>query len=179
MVKPQFEVGKDRVGKGGVVRDLGAARRGGAARGRRGGPPRLGRPRGHHQPAARTVGQRRVLPVAAARRGDDRCATTSRAEVERSRRGWGCRVRRWTRERAATHRGEPVRRVLLLAHTGRDDAREVARAFCKALTAHGIVVGCSSARPPTSGSTRAPFDPAIETVGRRTAAPPRTASWPS
>jgi NAD+ kinase len=30
--------------------------------------------------------------------------------------------------------------VLLLAHTGRPEAREVARAFCKALTAHGIVV---------------------------------------
>ncbi len=37
--------------------------------------------------------------------------------------------------------GEPeVRRVLLLAHTGRDEAREVARSFCKALSAHGIVV---------------------------------------
>ena len=34
----------------------------------------------------------------------------------------------------------PPRRVLLLAHTGREDAREVARAFCKALAAHGIVV---------------------------------------
>jgi NAD+ kinase len=33
-----------------------------------------------------------------------------------------------------------TRRVLMIAHTGRDDAREVARAFCKALTAHGIVV---------------------------------------
>ncbi|NYG57480.1 NAD+ kinase [Nocardioides daedukensis] len=32
------------------------------------------------------------------------------------------------------------RRVLLLAHTGREDAREVARAFAKALTAHGIIV---------------------------------------
>ncbi|CAI9415293.1 NAD kinase [Nocardioides sp. T2.26MG-1] len=32
------------------------------------------------------------------------------------------------------------RRVLLLAHTGRDDARDVARAFAKALTAHGLVV---------------------------------------
>lgn len=35
--------------------------------------------------------------------------------------------------------GEP-RRVLLVAHTGRDDAREVARGFAKALTAHGLVV---------------------------------------
>ena len=32
------------------------------------------------------------------------------------------------------------RRVLLIAHTGRDDAREVARAFVKALTANGLVV---------------------------------------
>lgn len=32
------------------------------------------------------------------------------------------------------------RQVLLVAHTGRDDAREVARSFTKALTAHGIVV---------------------------------------
>jgi NAD+ kinase len=35
---------------------------------------------------------------------------------------------------------DPTRRILLLAHTGRPDAREVARAFCKALTHHGIVV---------------------------------------
>ena len=34
----------------------------------------------------------------------------------------------------------PVRRVLLVAHTGRDDAREVARAFAKSLTTHGLVV---------------------------------------
>src|ERR671921_2125415 len=34
-----------------------------------------------------------------------------------------------------------VRRVLLLAHTGREDAREVARLFVKALSSHGIVVG--------------------------------------
>ena len=33
MVKPQFEVGKDRVGAGGVVRDPAAAGRGGAGRG--------------------------------------------------------------------------------------------------------------------------------------------------
>jgi NAD+ kinase len=34
----------------------------------------------------------------------------------------------------------PTRRVLMIAHTGRDEAREVGRAFAKALTAHGIVV---------------------------------------
>lgn len=32
------------------------------------------------------------------------------------------------------------RRVLLVAHTGRDDAREVARSFAKALNTHGLVV---------------------------------------
>ena len=40
-----------------------------------------------------------------------------------------------------TTSSEPAtRRVLLVAHTGRDDAREVARSFTKALTSHGIVV---------------------------------------
>lgn len=34
----------------------------------------------------------------------------------------------------------PARRVLLVAHTGRDDAREVARSFAKALASHGLVV---------------------------------------
>ena len=44
-----------------------------------------------------------------------------------------------------------VRRVLLLAHTGREEARDVARAFVPALTAHGHrACGCSRTRPPTS-----------------------------
>jgi len=34
----------------------------------------------------------------------------------------------------------PSRRVLMIAHTGRDEARDVARAFSKALIAHGVVV---------------------------------------
>jgi len=33
-----------------------------------------------------------------------------------------------------------VRRVLMLAHTGREDARDVARAFAKSLASHGVVV---------------------------------------
>ena len=36
-----------------------------------------------------------------------------------------------------TGSGEP-RRVLVLAHTGREDAREVARTFVEKLTGHGI-----------------------------------------
>jgi len=56
------------------------------------------------------------------------------------------------------------RRVLLLAHTGRDDAREVARAFCKALTAHGIVVRLLAEEAEDLGIDPSLFDPAIETV---------------
>ena len=42
MVKPQFEVGKERVGKGGVVRDPRSACRGGAAVADAGRAARLG-----------------------------------------------------------------------------------------------------------------------------------------
>ena len=45
MVKPQFEVGKDRLGKGGVVRDLGAPRRRRRRRRASRGAAWLGRPR--------------------------------------------------------------------------------------------------------------------------------------
>ena len=54
-------------------------------------------------------------------------------------------------------------RVLLLAHTGREEAREVARAFCKALTGHGIVVRLladEAARPRIW--TPRQFDPPVE-----------------
>ena len=43
MVKPQFEVGRDRIGKGGVVRDPAAAARGRARRRGRGARPRAPR----------------------------------------------------------------------------------------------------------------------------------------
>lgn len=46
---------------------------------------------------------------------------------------------------------ESVRRVLLVAHTGRDDAREVARAFAKALTAHGLLVRLLPGEAPNLG----------------------------
>lgn len=57
-----------------------------------------------------------------------------------------------------------TRRVLLLAHTGRDDARQVARAFCKALTAHGIVVRVLAAEAEDLDLEPEKFDPEIETV---------------
>ena len=62
MVKPQFEVGKDRLGKGGVVRDPELrVRRTGGRDGRCGAG--LGDPRDHGEPAAGSVGKRRVFPV--------------------------------------------------------------------------------------------------------------------
>ena len=55
-----------------------------------------------------------------------------------------------------------TRRVLLLAHTGRDEARDVARAFCKALNGHGIVVRMLSAEARDLGLDPDGSDPAIE-----------------
>jgi NAD+ kinase len=57
-----------------------------------------------------------------------------------------------------------LRRVLLLAHTGRDDAREVAREFCKALTGHGIVVRLLAEEARDLELDPSLFDPTIETT---------------
>ena len=72
MVKPQFEVGKERVGKGGVVRDpalraeaVATVADAAAARG-------WGARAVTVSPLPGAVGQRRVLPVAAARAGGGR-----------------------------------------------------------------------------------------------------------
>ena len=77
MVKPQFEVGKDRVGKGGVVRDL-ELRVEAVVRGRdcvrR---TRMGSQGSGDQSVAWAVGQCRVLPVAAPRRAPDRSGRRS------------------------------------------------------------------------------------------------------
>ena len=72
MVKPQFEVGKDNVGKGGVVRDPDLRARAVVAVAEAAARRGWGAPGGHHQPAAGALGQRGVLPVAAARRGPGR-----------------------------------------------------------------------------------------------------------
>ncbi|MCW2765635.1 MAG: ppnK [Nocardioides sp.] len=54
------------------------------------------------------------------------------------------------------------RRVLMLTHTGRDEAREVALAFCKALTGHGIIVRLLPAEAAVLGLDPAGYDPRIE-----------------
>ncbi|WP_211754670.1 NAD kinase [Nocardioides gansuensis] len=57
------------------------------------------------------------------------------------------------------------RRVLLLAHTGRADARDVARACAKSLTSHGIVVRLLEQEAADLALDPAAYDPVIETVG--------------
>ena len=68
-------------------------------------------------------------------------------------------------DQPTTAQGEQ-RRVLLLVHTRRDDARDVARAFSKALTAHGIVVRllATEAKALDLDQEQEQFDPPIETV---------------
>jgi NAD+ kinase len=56
------------------------------------------------------------------------------------------------------------RRVLMLAHTGRDEAREVARQFCKALSGHGIIVRLLPDEARDLGLDPSHSDPAIELV---------------
>lgn len=62
-----------------------------------------------------------------------------------------------------TSSGE-IRRVLLLAHTGRPEAREIAVAFCKALTGHGLVVRMLAGEEADLGLDPSAFDPPLEIV---------------
>jgi len=64
----------------------------------------------------------------------------------------------------------PSRRVLLLAHTGRDEAREVARSFCKALTGHGISVRLLAEEAHDLEVTAGQFDPPLELLEEESAA---------
>jgi NAD+ kinase len=57
-----------------------------------------------------------------------------------------------------------ARRVLLLAHTGRDAAREVTLAFCKALTGHGLHVRMLEAEVAELELDPASYDPPLELV---------------
>ena len=61
----------------------------------------------------------------------------------------------------------PPRRVLLVAHTGREDAREVARSACVALTAHGLRVRLLADEAADLGLAAADFDPALEIIDPR------------
>ena len=59
---------------------------------------------------------------------------------------------------------QQVRRVLLLAHTGRETARAVAVSFVEALTGHDIVVRLTGTQADDLGLDPAAFDPPLEVV---------------
>lgn len=61
-----------------------------------------------------------------------------------------------------------VRRVLVLAHTGRDEARDVARAFVKELSGHGIVVRLLRSEAEDLDLDPAGYVPAIELTDSET-----------
>jgi NAD+ kinase len=52
--------------------------------------------------------------------------------------------------------------VLVLTHTGRAEAREVARSFCKAFTSHGITVRLPAAEAADMGLKPESYDPPLE-----------------
>ncbi len=56
------------------------------------------------------------------------------------------------------------RRVLVLTHTGREEAREVALACCASLTGHGIVVRLPEGEADELGIDPAAYDPPLEVV---------------
>ena len=153
MVKPQFEVGRERLGAGGVVRDP-ALRAEAVARRRRGGRGSGWASRGvAGEPAARAVGQRRVLPVAAPRRARGRPGRDPTRSWRPVRRGGSPDARQ--RDRTSTRR-QRARRVLRDATPGRAaGARRWRARSSSALTGHGIRgPRARRARRRTSGSSR-------------------------
>ncbi len=80
LVKPQFEVGKDRVGAGGVVRDPELRAEAVAAVAEAAAGLGLGVAGRGGEPAARPVRQRGVLPLAA----PGRAAAATTAELRRA-----------------------------------------------------------------------------------------------
>ncbi len=61
-----------------------------------------------------------------------------------------------------TTAGDAVRRVLVLAHTGRAEARDVARDFVKELTGHGIVVRLLRSEAEDLELSPDDYDPEVE-----------------
>ncbi len=136
LVKPQFEVGKGRLGSGGVVRD--PQLRADALVGR--GPRRPGAgpggARAAPEPVAGAERQRRVLRVVQCRRTTSTASAGAAgppAEARRRRPAGRCPARR----RGGTRVN---RRVLLVTHTGRPEALAAASEISEALMAAGIAV---------------------------------------
>ena len=150
LVKPQFEVGRAQVGKGGVVRAwearrdavrgvAGAAVRDGAPHRRRG---RVGAPRPEGEPRGLPPSRPRSRAAAAAR-GRDLRGRARRGDPGREPLGRG-------KERPVSEaqggRGR-MRRVGVVARRDRAEARDVTRGLVQWLTAHGreVVVDSETA----------------------------------
>ena len=128
MVKPQFEVGKDRVGPGGVVRDPRAAGRGGARRGRG-----RGRARARAWPGwwpARCRGRRATWSSSCGCAGG---AAVDPVDVRAARRASALAAGR-------VGGGVVSRTALLVTHTGRRDSTEHARTVARDLIEAGFTV---------------------------------------
>ena len=69
-----------------------------------------------------------------------------------------------TDQTAPASTSDDVRRVLVLAHTGREEAREVARECVRSLTGHGIVVRLLAEEAEDLDLTPDSMEPALETV---------------
>ncbi len=133
MVKPQFEVGRERVGAGGVVRDPELRAEAVLDGGRRGGASWAGRRRRGGEPAARA--RRATSSTSCGCAGAHRADPTDRVDavVEA-----GAPIRRAQVERV--DRSEPGP-LLLVAHTGREDAHASdARTVAADLIAAGFAV---------------------------------------
>ena len=135
MVKPQFEIGKDRLGRTGVVtsereRRLAVGKVAAAAM-----DTGLELKGLAQQPAARPGRKRRVLPVDKTRDSEQSCL--------RSKSGTQPLLRcseQSGRTTSSTRRRNPMsRRVLILAHTGREESLKAAWEACARLHDAGIV----------------------------------------
>lgn len=69
-----------------------------------------------------------------------------------------------TDQTAPASTSDDVRRVLVLAHTGREEAREVARECVRSLTGHGIVVRLLAEEAEDLDLAPGSMEPALETV---------------
>ena len=191
MVKPQFEVGKDRVGKGGVVRDLdlraeavtavadGGRRRGWGAQAVTTSP--LPGPSGNVE----FFLWLRAAPAAG--RGGPRSAPRYVAPPT-----WGSPVRGWDRDRPREHPGRTAASWSIAAHRAGRGPRRRRRQFCRgAARARHRGPAARERRPPTWSwthdvevvePTRATPPPDCELVARASAATARSCgppSWPA
>ena len=125
MVKPQFEVGRERLGRGGVVRDSVSRADAVLEVARPCAGAGLGSPPAVAQPAARARGQRGILPVAAPRRG--RAGGGHRARSRNPRcPGRSVRVGPVTRSASERVTIDATRRSDAATRSGRRDAEMIA-----------------------------------------------------